>query len=38
MFSDAGYKTLIQWNEDKVEARYADAFESLNLSLPCYEW
>ena len=38
-FSDAGYQTLIQWNADfQVEARYADAFESLDLRLPCCEW
>lgn len=38
-FSDAGYKTLMQWNEEfKVEASYADDFESLDLSLPCCEW
>lgn len=38
-FSDAGYQTLIQWNADfKVEERYANAFESLDLRLPCCEW
>ena len=38
-FSDAGYKTLIQWNANlKVEARTADAFESLDLMLPCCDW
>ena len=38
-FSDAGYQTLIKWNEDfKVEPRYADAFESLDLILPCCDW
>ena len=38
-FSDAGYRTLIQWNADfKVEPRTADAFESLALILPCCDW
>ncbi len=38
-FSDAGYQTLIQWNEDyKVEPRYADAFESLDMLMPCCDW
>lgn len=38
-FSQEGYKTLIQWNEEvKVEERYADAFESLDLRLPCCDW
>lgn len=38
-FSDVGYQTLTQWNADfKVEARYADAFESLDLRLPCCDW
>ncbi|MDE3088797.1 MAG: hypothetical protein KGJ80_05375 [Chloroflexota bacterium] len=38
-FSDAGYQTLIQWNEEfKVEPRYADAFESLDFILPCCDW
>lgn len=38
-FSNAGYETLMKWNQDfKVEARYADAFESLNLFLPCCDW
>jgi hypothetical protein len=38
-FSEVGYTTLIQWNEEvKVDARYADAFESLDLRLPCCDW
>ncbi len=38
-FSQEGYKTLVQWNEEvKVEARYADAFEALDLQLPCCAW
>ncbi len=38
-FSQEGYKTLIQWNEEvKVEERYADAFEALDLRLPCCDW
>jgi hypothetical protein len=38
-FSQEGYKTLIQWNEEvKVEDRYADAFEALDLRLPCCSW
>lgn len=38
-FSDTGYQTLIEWNADfKVEARYAAAFESLDLLLPCCQW
>lgn len=38
-FSDQGYETLIKWNQDfQVEPRYADAFESLDLLLPCCEW
>ncbi len=38
-FSDAGYQTLIQWNDElHVEPNYADAFESLDLILPCCEW
>ncbi len=38
-FSDAGYQTLIQWNEElHVEPNYANAFESLDLILPCCEW
>lgn len=38
-FSQEGYETLIQWNEDyKVEARYAEIFESLDLRLPCCGW
>ena len=38
-FSDAGYQTLMKWNEEfKVEPSYADAFESLDLHLPCCDW
>lgn len=38
-FDQAGYQTLIQWNQDfKVEASYAIAFESLDLRLPCCDW
>ncbi|MBI4790363.1 MAG: hypothetical protein HY782_25300 [Chloroflexi bacterium] len=38
-FSEAGYRTLIQWNAEwQVEARTANAFESLNLMLPCCDW
>ncbi len=38
-FTDTGYNTLMQWNQDfKVEAGYADAFESLDLQLPCCDW
>lgn len=38
-FSEAGYQTLIQWNADyKVEAATANAFESLDLLLPCCAW
>lgn len=38
-FSQQGYETLIQWNEEhEVEPRYADAFESLDLRLPCCGW
>jgi|GEM_PF-2109282 hypothetical protein len=38
-FSDAGYQTLTQWNNDvKVDEHCADRFESLNLRLPCCEW
>jgi len=38
-FSNAGYETLMKWNADfKVEARYANAFESLDLLLPCCDW
>jgi hypothetical protein len=38
-FSQEGYQTLIQWNEEyKVEPRYADTFESLHLGLPCCGW
>ncbi len=38
-FSDAGYQTLMKWNADsKVESRYADAFEALDLILPCCDW
>lgn len=39
IFSDAGYRTLIEWNADfKVTERYANIFESLDLRLPCCEW
>lgn len=38
-FSEEGYQTLILWNEEiKVEERYADSFEALNLRLPCCDW
>ncbi len=38
-FSNQGYETLMKWNEDfKAEARYADAFESLDLFMPCCIW
>ena len=34
-FSDGGYQSLVRWNADfKVETRYADQFESLDL-FPC---
>ncbi len=37
--NDAGYQTLLQWNNDlRVEASYADAFESLDMRLPCCDW
>ena len=38
-FSDVGYETLIQWNEQvKVDAHCAAGFESLSLLLPCCDW
>ncbi len=38
-FSEAGYQTLLKWNEaSTVEERYAVGFESLNLLLPCCDW
>ncbi|MBI5030321.1 MAG: hypothetical protein HZB51_07325 [Chloroflexi bacterium] len=38
-FSDAGYETLIKWNEQiKVDAHCANGYESLNLLLPCCDW
>lgn len=38
-FTDAGYETLRQWNEDyKVQGSYAGGFESLDLRLPCCDW
>ncbi len=37
--TDEGYQTLLQWNNElKVEASYADAFESLDMRLPCCDW
>ncbi len=37
--TDEGYQTLLQWNNDlKVEASYAEAFESLDMRLPCCDW
>ncbi len=37
--TDAGYQTLLAWNNDlNVEPSYADAFESLDLRLPCCDW
>ena len=38
-FNHSGYRTLVKWNQDsKVEPSYANAFESLDLRLPCCDW
>ncbi|MCL4394279.1 MAG: hypothetical protein M1482_05655 [Chloroflexi bacterium] len=38
-FSDLGYETLVGWNADvELEDRFANAYESLDLLLPCCDW